>query len=238
MGLAVISIGVQSRALVLVSAYLAIVLTGVLGPDLGQNGLIAAALALHFLIFAGSTYFYSHQNNTMLGEGEAWCFLPVLLIFYALEYHFVSLIYPGLAPWLSLGFAGVLMGLYGVSRKRFPDNLGSQALVIAFAALVFFHAVYIELLPENTRTYLFVVIMLAVAFAPLKPGTLKPSRALVIPILVVCAILAIEYISMLAHLMEGYKVRWPPFVRQKIEKLRWKPTLVEEAGCYTGFHVF
>lgn len=33
-------------------------------------------------------------------------------------------------------------------------------------------------------------------------------------------------------------LRWPPFVRQKIEKLRWKPTLVEEAGCYTGFHVF
>ena len=57
----------------------------------------------------------SHQSLT---KEESWAFLPVLLIFYSAEYYFIDNIHPDIAPWISLGFAAILIGLYILDRKR------------------------------------------------------------------------------------------------------------------------
>ncbi len=205
---AFISIWVQSRTLTLISAYLAICMSAIVGFDIHQDMFVACVLAINFLVFALGTYLYTTQSHIPLSEQEAWSFLPVLLAFYAMEYYFIDRIQPGLAPWISLGFAGILIGLYLSARKYFPDNLGSQSLVLAFTTIVCFHSVYIELLPVNARSWLFVAIMFSFAFLPFKTSAQTRSGPLVIPLFAVLAILAIEYLTMLFYLFDKDESSW------------------------------
>jgi hypothetical protein len=163
---------------------------------------------VHFLIFSIGTYLYTLQNRAPLTENEAWSFLPVLLLFYAMEYYLVDRIQPGMAPWISLGFAGILICLYLSAKKYFPDGLGSQALILAFATIVCFHSVYLELLPDGFRPWLFVLIMLSIAFLPFNVSSPRRGSPLRIPVLAIFAILAIEYLTMLSHLLDGYGGSW------------------------------
>lgn len=196
-----ISIWLQSRTLTLISAYLAILMSAFVGLELQQDKLVAVILIIHFMIFSFGTYLYSLQNNTPMNESEAQSFLPALLIFYAAEYYFLNRIQPELAPWISLFFAGFLLTLYFSAKRYFPDNLGSQSVVLAFATIVCFHSAYLELLPTKARSWLFVAIMLGVAFSPRNFSTPKQGSPYFIPILGVLAILANEYITMIFHLL-------------------------------------
>ncbi|PIU20438.1 MAG: DUF2339 domain-containing protein, partial [Elusimicrobia bacterium CG08_land_8_20_14_0_20_59_10] len=148
----VISIWVRSRILTLVAAYLAIMMTAFTGLALHADKLIVAMLALNFLVISGGTYLYTCQHAAPLTESESAGFLPVLLFFYAMEYYFVERIAPGLAPWLSLGFAGLLLALYLGAKKRFPEGkMGSESMILAFISVVCFHSFYMELLPAGAR---------------------------------------------------------------------------------------
>ncbi|MDX2027015.1 MAG: DUF2339 domain-containing protein [Alphaproteobacteria bacterium] len=203
---AVISIWLSSRMLTLVSAYMAILMTGYVGIDLNQNALIACMLALHFFIFAIGTYLYTAHNREALTEREAWAFLPVLLLFYAIEYHYIDLIQPHLAPWISLGFAGVLISLYLLARRYFKDGLGSETILAAYTTIVLFHSFYLEILPSDVRPWLFVAIMLAATFLP----TSLLERKIRIPLIpaAIFMILGIEYVRMLSELWTGYSPEW------------------------------
>ena len=196
-----ISIWVQSRTLTLISAYLAIFVTAVVGLDLHRDLLVACMLALHFLVFSVAAYLYSLANHKALSEQEAWIFLPVLLAFYALEYYYIERLQPGLAPWISLVFAGVLLGLYRSARRAFTDRMGSEALVFTFTTIVAFHSVYLQLLPQETKPWLFVVIILAAALQSQRiPQRVEPR--FMVPYLAIIGILGIEYLTMLSGLLE------------------------------------
>lgn len=202
---ATISIWVGSRTLTLISSYLAIVMTSVIGMDLHDNVLVASALALNFVIFATGNTLYSVKTTKPLDETEAWCFLPILLIFYAAEYHFIDHIQPGLAPWLSMGFAGILTVLYLLARAYGMHGQGSQSLVLAFASLVGFHSVYLELMPDDMRPWLFVVIVLITALFPSKLTTRDPNSPYALPALALFAIVVIEYFTIAFNVLRyGY----------------------------------
>lgn len=206
---AVISIWVKSRTLTLVSAYLAIMMTALAGLYLKQDGLIAGMLALNFVVFATGTYLYTRQTMKPLTESESASFLPLLLFFYAMEYYFIDRLQPGLAPWLSLGFAAVLLGLYQSAKKWFPEaNIGSQTMVYAFVAVVCFHSFYLELLPADARPWLFVVIALGIAFSSVKLGGQEKAGPLRIPALAVLAVMLLEYVGMVSHLLSGSELQW------------------------------
>jgi hypothetical protein len=102
---------------------------------------------------------------------------------------------------VSLVFAGGLMWLYLAAKRHFPDQLGSQSLVMAFLAVVCFHSVYLELLPDDLRAWLFVIIMAAVAALPEMLSKGGKSGAYYIPRLAVLLVLGIEYMSMLFGLL-------------------------------------
>lgn len=205
----IISIFVKSRILLLTSANLAILMTAVIGFDLHQNPMVIITLALHFMIFSVSTYFYSKLNHSPLSKEEAWGFFPVLLAFYAMEYYFISQISPALAPWISLGFAGVLLGLYLSAKKLFPNGLGSQSLILTFTTLVCFHSAYIELLPPLIHPWLLVFILASAAFIPNAMIENKDKKNIyTIPLLAIGVIAAIEYVSIIMHLIDKGEISW------------------------------
>lgn len=204
---ATISIWLQSRTLTVVSASLAILISGLIGMELHQDMLIAAMLAVHFLIFACGTYCYTMETDNVLTEIESQNFLPVLLIFYVLEYYFINRVIPGFAPWISLVFAAVLIGLYLSAKKWFPDKtLSSQSTLAAFTTIVCFHSVYLEILPLTIRPWLFVLIMVAAFMTPVHRYSEDRYSFLRIPFFALLAIVAIEYISIIYHLYNGDNV--------------------------------
>lgn len=199
-----LSIWLESRILIRISAYLALIMSAVIGLDLHQDVLLSNVLALHFLFFTVGTYLYSTEHHSPLTLREAGSFLPILVIFYLIEYHVIDRLRPGLAPWASLGFAALLLGTYLAAKHHFRQHLASQSVVLAFITLVCFHSVYLELLPAIIRPWLLVAVIVGCAFVPFSltslMATLKQNRAFYIPSLAVLAICGMEYSSMLSHL--------------------------------------
>lgn len=205
---ATISISLQSRTLTLISSYLAILVTSFIGLHLEQDLLIAIVLALYFLIFSMGTYYYTQFTRQELTERECWSLFPVLLIYYAMEYYFINRIQPGLAPWISLGFAAVVTGLYLSAKNWFPErNINSRIVILAFVTVACFHSIYLELLPCGLRPWLFVIIVLGFHFS-IKPFKYLLYQAYIIPRLALYAILAIEYLNMIDHLIGEFSVAW------------------------------
>ena len=219
-----ISIWTNSRILTIIAAYLAVLVNTYIGLDLSQNDLlglllnqyphfnvvqdklIATVLVLHFLIFSISTYFYSRQNRHPLTLEESWGFLLALVIFYAAEYYFINRIAPGIAPWYSLGFAGVLIGVYLASKSYFAntqENLHSRFMIIAFTTVVLFHSVYLELLPADFRPWLFVIFAVGFALCPNALLNKEKTGTYTFPIMMLLLIMLIEYGTMILHLTEN-----------------------------------
>jgi uncharacterized membrane protein len=202
-GFAVISIWVKSRALTLVAAYLAMLMTAAAGLTLKADALVASMLAFNFLALSGGVYLYTVQNGTPLNERESATLLPALLFFYATEYYYIDRLLPGVAPWLSLAFAGLLLAFYLAAKRRFPEGrMGSEGLVMTFITVVSFHSFYLELLPADAKPWLFVAIMIVLCCpeVKLRPGA---GNAMRVPALGVLAVLLIEFLSMLSHLLSG-----------------------------------
>ncbi|BCA95672.1 hypothetical protein TUM19329_20330 [Legionella antarctica] len=206
---ATLSIWVQSRTLTVVAAYLAISITAWVGLKLDQDGLIAIALVLNFLIFSIGSYFHTHLTHQELTEKESWSFFPVLLIFYAMEYYFIARIEPALAPWVSLAVAGTLIGLYLSAKRWLPNRqFNSHIMILTFVTVVFFHSVYLELLPAVIKPWLFVLIVLGYGLSH-STGYLKKANAqLIVPIVALSAIIGIEYLNILSHLISHFTLQW------------------------------
>ena len=205
---ATISIFLKSRILLLISANLAILMTAITGLDMNQHMMIATHLGIHFILFSMATFFYSKHHGTPLTENEAWSFLPVLLVFYAAEYFHIDKITPSAAPWISLGFAGVLLVLYMSARKLFPNGFGSQSLILAFITLVCFHSIYIELLPMAYHPWLMVAFILVATFAPLSSKPLPPR--FFVPAIAIGLVSLAEYASLANNLFQLTGQEWVP----------------------------
>lgn len=205
---ATISIWTRSRLFIILAAYLAIFVTGFTGFGLPSPSLVAVVLLLHFLIFSIATFLYTFITKQQLSEHEAWGFFPVLLLFYALEYYFIALIYPAVAPWVSLAFAIFLLSLYFAAKKLMDKSeLHSETMLLSFITLVFFHSIYLKLLPYDVRPWLFIFFILIFTFFP-RVTVLKKNSAFVIPCIAMFIILSIEYANIVFHLIIDFKPSW------------------------------
>lgn len=206
---ATLSIWVESRLLTVISSYLAISITALIGLNLHMDGLIAIILAIHFLAFSIGTYFYTHLLHQELTELESWSLFPVLLISYAVEYYFISLIEPTWAPLVSIALAAVVVILYKLARQWLPErNFNSSTMILAFVTLVFFHSIYLELLPLAFRPWLFVIIVLCYGWFGIQNSQTGIKASFFSPLIALSAILGIEYLSLLNHLMTGFNWPW------------------------------
>jgi len=117
-----------------------------------------------------------------------------------MEYYCIDHIHHGLAPWISLGFAALLVGLYLSAKRVLPQSGGSQSLVVTFASIVCFHSIYLELLPHHIRPWLFVVIVLLGAFIPMRDFK-EPLSIWAVPAVTLLIVALLEYLAMLWHLL-------------------------------------
>lgn len=210
---AIISIWVNSRLLIMVAAYLSILVTASVGLDLHQDKLVSIIIALQFLIFTIGTFAYTQYVKKPLTEKESWGFFPILLIFYVAEYYFISLNQPDLAAWISIFFAAFLILLYLVAKKLSGHIMASRAMIFTFVAVVLFHSGYIELLPTDAKPWLFVVIVLGLAFMPAKYARKETNPLFYFPIfMLILAILGIEYTRMVLDLYSFQTISWPAIV--------------------------
>lgn len=197
-----ISVWMKSRMLTMISAYLAILSTSYVGLKASADLLIAIILAIHFLVFSIGTYLYTARTKTPLTEREGWSFLPVLLIFYSMEFYFIDRIHPGLSSPVAVLSAFILLGLYLYAKKQFPDrSLGSQSVILTFLSLTMIHAVYIEIIPGDVRSWILPVLILFFAFRKwLRIPKLQFKGPLRIPLIAVGIALTGEFIAIVFRL--------------------------------------
>ncbi|MBL7480923.1 DUF2339 domain-containing protein [Legionella bononiensis] len=206
---ATLSIWVQSRTLTVISSYLAISITAFIGLNLHLNAIIASALALNFLIFSMATYFYTRLTHNALTVKESWSLFPVLLVFYAMEYYYISRIDPALASLVSIAAAALLVALNLSAKRRSPNRtMSSSGLVLTFVTLVFFHSIYLELLPADIKPWLFVIIVIGYSLLHKQICLKDINNIKIIPIIALSSILGIEYLNMLSHLAMQFNASW------------------------------
>jgi len=149
---AICALSLGKRLLIGLTAYISIGLWQCLYEISGSEALEQAMLfqALQFFLLAITTAAFSVIRRSPLGAFEGWSLLPVLILFYAVEYSMASRIYPEAAPWLAIGFAAVVYGLYFLTRSILKkDRLESSPMIATFLAFAIFHSVYLEILSEN-----------------------------------------------------------------------------------------
>jgi hypothetical protein len=197
-----ISIWVHSRKLMLVSGCLAIFMTGLSAFFTKQGALVPSILALNFLVFSFGSYLYSRINNVPLTTKEAKDFLPVILMFYVMEYGFLSLsnIQVNLAPWLSLGFAVILNLLYIFDKKHLPETLGGEQWMLIFTTIICFHSIY-YIFSLNGPSALLALISFIFAFSFSNFSDKKLKVRFYILIIALCLIILIKYFSMIRVLL-------------------------------------
>lgn len=188
---AVLSPWLRSRLLIIVSAYCAVLSIAVIGLDMHDDATVAAMLGVQFVIFALGTLAYSLIERRPLSRDEATALFPVLLLFYATEFYYLQRVSADWAPWISLGFAVLLIALYEAGRRFLRTTLASQSVVITFATIVAFHSIYIQLLPETARLWLLPPILLGAALYPPRLAasarTGSPWQAPLLALLIVAA---------------------------------------------------
>jgi uncharacterized membrane protein len=175
----VFSVWLGNRGVYLLALYMALVGFDVLWK-LGASDAWVAVVVFQFLqliIFAVCAVFYAARHDEPMTQEVAMAHAPALLIFYALEYAVLDKHLPGLAPWVAVISAGVLLLAYQVARRYLEGSLdGSKWLLAAYCALVLLHAGYLESVPDGWGPWV-ALLLIAMAgtylFRRREPGLLN-----------------------------------------------------------------
>jgi hypothetical protein len=158
------SIWLGGRESYLLAMYLALIGFDLIWRVRAESQWMTAAIfeAVQFLIFVSAAATYSIRRGAPMTRDQAWAHAPGLLIFYAAEYFILGTYLAEWAPWIALASAAVLVVVYLIARSylKVPSEAGVM-LVSTYAALVLFHAVYVELIPFRWSPW-FALAMLAV----------------------------------------------------------------------------
>lgn len=185
-----ISVFLQSRATTILAAYGGIGIFALINfiEAPGSNlPTVVFVQIVQFLILLIGAVAYSIKRESSMSTQEASAFLAPLLFFYGTEYYFLSKWVGDWAPWISLGFAAVLLVAYFVARKKLDEGgeLASGSMVGSFVAVVLFHAGYLEILPEPMKPYLLLIGIVGILFLRsdsknISAGWMGPAIALIL----------------------------------------------------------
>ena len=151
-----------TRRVYLLAAYMALLGFQIIYDWNGLSAWVEAFSfqAIQFLVFLAGAIWFSIRHNRPMNRNEAIAHLPLLLIFYALQYPLLEAHLPAWAPWISLGSAALLLGAYLIAKRMMavPPESGSL-LVSAYTALVLFHAGYMELIPHALAPWVVLALL-------------------------------------------------------------------------------
>jgi uncharacterized membrane protein len=201
----VYSVWIGQRRVYLLAAYMAL-----LGFEaiwrLGAGGEWMAALVfqtIQLIVFAIGTVVYSIRRNNPMDMDTALAHLPALLIFYFLQYSLMQTHMPIMAPWVMLASAAVVILCYLAARllMKTSHEAGSM-LVGSYAALVLFHAGYVESIPAHMEPWLALMLFPLLGLYVVMRGNVT---SVVLPIrLAAGLIFVINFLRVLANVeMDG-----------------------------------
>ena len=156
------SIWIGNRRPYLLAAYLALLGFHYLWRHMapGEWQAAFAFQTIQFAIFLAGAIVFSVRHKRPMSQDEALVHLPLLLIFYALQYGLLHQHLPALAPWIALGSAGVLGMAYLAAQRSLAQPLQSSGLLVgAYASLALFHAGYMELLPDAFAPWIALLLL-------------------------------------------------------------------------------
>lgn len=139
------------RLIYLVALYIALVGFDALArPHNIDWHLLLAFQSAQFLIFGLGAIVFSIRHRSPMDEGVAMLHVPALVVFYGLQYLVLKSNVPGAAPWIAVGTLVAIGLLYLVVRVALGrSSPGGQLLLGSYAALVLFHAGYLESVPST-----------------------------------------------------------------------------------------
>ena len=197
------AIWLGGRQSYLLAMYLALIGFDLIWRTRAESQWMTTAIfqAVQFLIFVFAAAFYSIRRNSPMTRDEAWAHAPGLVIFYVVEYFILGSHLPEWAPWIALASVAVLMLVYWLARA-FLDAPSDAAgmLVSAYAALVLFHAVYIDLIPFGWAPWFALGMLVALGVHAVARGALSTAM---IPFAVVIGLMVV--VSFL-QLVTGYEI--------------------------------
>jgi uncharacterized membrane protein len=119
---------------------------------------------MQLAIFAGATALFTLRHQQPLDRDEAIVHLPPLLLFYALEYGLLHRYLPAWAPWIAVASLLLIILISAAARAAFSTSLAGGRLILGvYAAVVLFHAGYLEVLPDELAPWVALGVGLAAA---------------------------------------------------------------------------
>jgi uncharacterized membrane protein len=186
----VFALWVRSRAVYLLALYMALI-----GFDLSWHldsaaqQWVSAALFQTFLllIFASTAAYYTVKNNSPMQQDVALAHLPVLLIFYFLQYSLLEKNIPAIAPWVAVASAAFISLCYGVARMFSKQELaGGRMLLQAYIALVLFHAGYLESVSHEWAPWVaFILLPVVAGYGALRNNMAAPGMFIWLAVVII-----------------------------------------------------
>lgn len=150
------------RLIYLLALYLALIGFDFIASGHGQGRWVEvlAFQTAQFAIFGVATAVFSIRHESPLTTRDALAHLPPLLLFYFLQYNLLRQHLPTYAPWIAVGSLAALAALYGIARARLARSLpGGELLLWSYAALVLFHAGFMESVPTEWAPWIALVVV-------------------------------------------------------------------------------
>jgi uncharacterized membrane protein len=163
----VIAVLLQDRPITLLGAYFALFTTAAFGFSAATDTPAAIVyLGLQAIIVIVGTLYHTLSLKRPLDSDQALMFFPLILFFYGLEYAFLDRVYPELAPYISILFAGFLLALYSLLKEKLPKDtkFASEDVLMSSAFIVLTHSFYFVLTPEIYQPLLFTALFATAAY--------------------------------------------------------------------------
>ena len=205
----VYAVWIGQRRVYLLAAYMAL-----LGFEaiwrLGAHGEWIAALVfqtVQLTIFALGTTLYSIKRNDPMDMDMALLHLPALLIFYVLQYSLLQAHIPAMAPWIAMASAVLILLCYMVARIYLDEAAPAGSMLVgAYAALVLFHAGYVESIPPQSAPWLALILFPLMGLYLFARGT---AASIVLPLKIAFGLVfAINFLRVLTG-VEMENVAYP-----------------------------
>lgn len=204
----IFSIRVQKRSVYILAMYLALVIFDLKWSASFSDAWVEALIfqTVHFSIFVVAATVFSARIGQMSGQ-TAFAHIPALVLFYFIQYHILDKHVPGLAPWIAVASAAVLLACYFIVYRMLRQDLaGGRMLLSSYVALVLVHAGYIESVPAQWAPWVgLFVIPLVAAYAALRGNMKAPGS----PLWFAAALI---FVANLFRLFAGHSIM--PYIRE------------------------
>ncbi|MDE2617475.1 MAG: DUF2339 domain-containing protein [Burkholderiales bacterium] len=190
----VYAVAIANRRPYLLAGYMALLAFQLAWEHLARSqwGVAVVFQTLQFLVFLAAAITFSIRHDRPLTRADGIAHLPLLLLFYGLQYALLERHVPDVAPWVAVTSAAVLLVAYGIARRALGVSLEAGGFIVgSYGALVLFHAVYLELLPERWAPWAVLLVLPPAALFVTRPAA---DAQLMLPFkLLLGALLALNF---------------------------------------------